>query len=438
MNPLAKELNEIILETNPYIYEMLSKVGKKLFFPKGILSQTAEAKEKAYKFNATIGMATEKEAPMYLPSIMKWINLPPEKSITYAPATGIPELRKLWKEYLYKKNPSLNHKEISLPIVTHAITHGLSVVADIWVDSEDIILLPDKMWGNYRLIFEVRKGAKIVNYPFFEENKKLNIKEFQKTLKDISEKSKKIVIILNFPNNPTGYSPTISEAEHIKEILLEHAEKGTNIVAVIDDAYFGLVYEEGILKESIFSYLACEHPRILSIKLDAATKEDFVWGLRVGFLTYGIRSMKKDPEHIYYALEKKTAGAIRGSISNANHVGQEILLSALKDPHYPKEKEQKFHILKERAEEIKRILSTNSKYTQVWDVYPFNSGYFMCLKIKGVDAEKLRKYLLERYGIGIISLNNTDIRIAFSSLEKGNLPLFFEELFKAILELQTL
>ena len=60
MNPLAEELNQIITSGNEHVYKMLSGVGKDLFFPKGILTQSAEAKEKAHKFNATIGMATEK------------------------------------------------------------------------------------------------------------------------------------------------------------------------------------------------------------------------------------------------------------------------------------------------------------------------------------------------------------------------------------------
>jgi len=414
---------------------MLAEVGKKLFFPKGILSQTAEAKEKAYRFNATIGMATEKGAPMYLPSIMKWINLPPEKSITYAPAFGIPELRKVWKEYIYKKNPSLKGKQISLPVVTHAITHGLSVVADMWIDPEDIIVLPDKMWGNYRLIFEVRKGAKIVTYPFFTEEGKLNVKAFQDTLKEHAREKDKLIIILNFPNNPTGYSPTISEAEQIKEVILNIAESGINIVVVTDDAYFGLVYEDGILKESLFSHLAQQHPRILSIKLDAATKEDFAWGLRVGFLTYAIAS-NHNPQPLYEALEKKSAGAIRGSISNVNHLGQQILLSALKTSGYEKEKEEKFKILKERARKVKTILSTKTYYKEAWESYPFNSGYFMCLKIKKTDAEMLRKYLLDKYGIGVIAINKTDIRIAFSSVEEENIEELFEKIYQAVKELQ--
>lgn len=40
-----------------------------------------------------------------------------------------------------------------------------------------------------------------------------------------------------------------------------------NIVAVTDDAYFGLFFEE-CMKESIFSHLANLHPRILVVKVD--------------------------------------------------------------------------------------------------------------------------------------------------------------------------
>ena len=67
MNPIAEELNEIILNANPNIHEMLSVKGKSLYFPRGILSQGAEAKEKAFKYNATIGIATENGVPMHLP-----------------------------------------------------------------------------------------------------------------------------------------------------------------------------------------------------------------------------------------------------------------------------------------------------------------------------------------------------------------------------------
>ena len=69
MNPLAEQLNQTIKSAAPHVYDMLSDVGRKLFFPKGILSQSAEAKEKAHAINATIGIAKEDDKPMFLPSI---------------------------------------------------------------------------------------------------------------------------------------------------------------------------------------------------------------------------------------------------------------------------------------------------------------------------------------------------------------------------------
>jgi len=39
MNPIAHDLNQIIEKGNSHLMEMLSDVGKNLFFPKGILSR---------------------------------------------------------------------------------------------------------------------------------------------------------------------------------------------------------------------------------------------------------------------------------------------------------------------------------------------------------------------------------------------------------------
>ena len=435
MNPLAAELNEIIKGSNPHIYDMLSEVGKRLFFPKGILTQSAEAREKAYLFNATIGMATEKGDTMYLPSIMNIIQgLSPKDSLTYAPSFGIKELREAWKESLYQKNPSLKGKEISLPVVTNAITHALAVVGDMFVDSGDVLVLPDKMWGNYNMIFSVRRGAKIVNYTLFNENNGFNIEGFNSCLNELSKKYRKIIVVLNFPNNPTGYTISTREADGICEVIAGVAQKGVNIIVFSDDAYFGLFYEEDCLKESIFSRLCGIDERILAIKLDGATKEDYVWGLRVGFITYGVKA-KDDISRLYDALERKTAGDVRGSISNASHLSQTIILNAMRSPNYLMEKREKYDIMKGRAEEVKRVLS-EPKYNEVWDPYPFNSGYFMCLKLKDIDAENLRKYLLDRYGVGLISLGERDLRVAFSCIEKVDIKRLFDTIYKAALEIK--
>ena len=436
MDPIASELNEIIIQANEHVYEMLSNVGKELFFPKGILSQGAEAKEKAHKFNATIGMATEKGRTMHLSSIMAMVKgLAPRQALTYAPSFGIMPLRETWRNALYIKNPSLVGKETSLPVVTHAITHGLSVVSDMWVDPGDVIILPDKMWGNYNLIFSVRRGARIIHYPLFDGQGKFNLEAFEACLQSQAKDRQKIIVILNFPNNPTGYTVSPGEADRIVEIMVKVAQKDTNVLAVTDDAYFGLFYEDDTLKESIFARLIGRDPRLLAIKLDGATKENFVWGLRVGFITYGgfFKGGSKKP---YDALEKKTAGAVRGSISNASHLSQEIVLKSMQSDSYPAEKHEKFLIMKDRAQEVKRVLA-DLKYQEAWDAYPFNSGYFMCLNLKTVEAEPLRVHLLEKYGVGLISLGKTDLRVAFSCLKKENVQELFDTVLQGVKDLES-
>ncbi len=436
MNPLAAELNEIIQKANIHVYEMLSEVGKNLFFPKGILTQSAEAKEKAHKFNATIGMATEKGRTMYLPSVMTMLSgLEPEETLTYAPSFGIPALRKAWKEGLYEKNPSLASSKISLPVVSHAITHGLSVVGDMWVDPSDVLILPDKMWGNYNLIFSVRRGARVVQYALFDNRGRFNLKAFEDCVRGEAKKNKKIIVLLNFPNNPTGYTPHPDEAKSIAQILMDLAHQGTNVLVLTDDAYFGLFFEDDAVKESIFAALVNKHPRLMAIKLDGATKENYVWGLRVGFITYGA-CLPADHEGVYNALERKTAGAVRGSISSASHLSQTLTLRSLKSGSYKAEKEDKFQIMKERALEVKRVLA-QPKYQDAWEAYPFNSGYFMCLKLKTVEAEPLRVHLLNAYGVGLISLGKEDLRVAFSCVEKRDVQELFDIVFQGVKDLRT-
>jgi aspartate/methionine/tyrosine aminotransferase len=436
MNPIAKQLNKDIEKGNPDLLEMMSDVGKKLFFPKGILSQGAEAKEKAHKINATIGIATENGRTMRFDSVMAAINdIRPEESLTYAPSFGIPALRKKWQESIFEKNISLSGKKISLPVVTCGITHGISVFADVWVEPGDVVILPDMMWGNYNLILDVRKGAKISKYSVFTENGEFNLKAFEDKIKEEAGKHKKLIVILNFPHNPSGYTVTEKEGNRIVEILINQAEAGTNIIAVTDDSYFGLFYEEETIKESLFARLCGKNSRLLAVKLDGCTKENFVWGLRVGFISYGCK-VEGDPAPVYEALEKKAAGSVRGSISNASHLSQSIVLRSMLSDEYPAEKEEKFMILKKRAECVKEVL-TDPKYKEAWDVHPFNSGYFMCVRLKTVNAESLRVHLLDKYGVGLISIDDENLRVAFSCVEESDIKELFDIILQGVKDLSA-
>jgi aspartate/methionine/tyrosine aminotransferase len=436
LHPLAQELNERLERAAPEVCAMLSGLGRRLYFPKGILTQSAEAREKASRFNATIGIATEGSDPMHLASIHRHlVEVAPSEAYDYAPAGGRPALRESWREKLLEENPSLAGKHFGLPIVTSALTHGLALAGDLFVDPGDVLLLPDKLWGNYRLNFELRLGARVATFPFYAGSG-FNARGFADSLASHGAEGGKLVVLLNFPNNPTGYTPSEAEGEAIVSALEAQARAGTRVVALIDDAYFGLFYhlEGPSLTESLFARLVGRHPNLLAAKLDGATKELFVWGLRCGFLTFG-PGRADTADEVAAVLDAKVRGDIRAGVSTSPQLSQSLVEKALASASIAEERKEKAELLRARAERVHEIAHL-PRYRESFDVYPFNSGYFMCVKVKGVDAEALRVHLLEQHGVGLIATSPTDLRIAFSCLELEEIEPLFELLHRGLQELR--
>jgi len=424
MDSQAVDLNNTIQEENPAVYELLSNRGKNIFFPKlGILSQSAQAKDK--EINATIGIAKEDNgSPMYLNSLKSQSELPAGSLFPYAPSPGLPDIRKIWKQTQIEKNPSLKNKPFSNPVVTNALTHSLGMAGYLFLEEGDKVIVPDYYWENYDLTFSIAYGSEIQTFPTFDDQRKFNVKGLEA---ELNQGTGKKIIALNFPNNPTGYTPTLSEIQGIKESLLKAAESGQKLVVLIDDAYFGLVFEEGIYQESIFSELCDLHQNLLAVKIDGPTKEDYVWGFRVGFLSFGI---KGGTEALYTALESKAGGAIRGTISNANIIAQSMLVNAWSSDSYQSEKAEKFATLKNRYLTIKKILQNHPEYNEVFEPLPFNSGYFMCIKLIQGDAERVRQKLLNEFSTGVIAFGSL-IRLAFSSTPTDQLEKLFDNVYQA-------
>jgi aspartate/methionine/tyrosine aminotransferase len=434
MNPLAEELNATIEAASPAMFSLLSGLGRELFFPRGILTQTAESREKAYKYDATIGIARHDGQAMHLPVVMDLFRgFTPDEVLDYAPSTGNADLRRRWLADMFEKNPSLRGKEVSLPVVTSGITHGLTITGELFLDPGDVLLTPDKFWGNYNMVFGTRRGAEIRKFPFFSPDGFFNTDGLAGALSGALDEKGKALVLLNFPNNPTGYAVRRSEASNLVEALVSSSGPGREVVVVLDDAYFGLFYDDDCFAESLFGMLAGRSEHLLPVKLDGATKEEYAWGLRVGFITFSAVAQGSGKE-LYSALEKKVGGAIRGNISNCSQLSQSVVLAALDSPEFARQKEEKYSLMRQRALKVKDVLAEPA-YKEVWELYPFNAGYYLCVRLKNVDAEEFRVRLLGHYGIGVIAEGGTDIRVALSCLETDQIADLFDIMYRCATEL---
>ncbi|MBR2317848.1 MAG: aminotransferase class I/II-fold pyridoxal phosphate-dependent enzyme [Spirochaetales bacterium] len=441
MEKEATEINNVLKEASPTFYSVLSNLGKRLYMPKGIIFQSNQSKKHAKSYNASIGIAkenigfsegkgisVENLAPMTLNSIGKYfVGLEQNEIFNYAPQPGLPVLRDYWHEKIVNQNPCLKSKEqISRPVLTGGLTHAISLAAELFTDPGDDLYLADKFWENYSLIFNVKYQVNFVHYKLYKDDYSgFNLESLEETLS--KSKKDKLVLLFNFPNNPTGYTATEEEMDGIRDILVRIAEKGKKIVVLCDDAYYGLFYDKNIYPGSIFSKLAGIHDNIVAVKIDGISKECYAWGFRVGFITFADNFQSADG---YGVMEEKAISGIRSSVSSCSSIAQAVLSHAIKDEDYSKEREEKYRILESRVAKVKQIVY-REEYKSYWDVYPFNSGYFMCLRIKDIPADTVRKHALFRYGLGTIAFDQ-DLRVAFSCISEENLETVFQIIANSI------
>jgi aspartate/methionine/tyrosine aminotransferase len=419
MNELAEGLNRTLAGTAAG--RLLSDLGRRLYFPKGIVAQSAEAARHARRLNATAGMARRGGEALHLGAIRELLpGLDPEEIVAYAPTAGLAELRELWRAELARKNPALAGRQVSLPSVVSGLTHGVSLAADLFADPGQVVLIPEPYWGNYRLIFEERRQARLRPFPLLGADRALNIPGLAEAL--AAAPGERLIVLLNFPQNPTGYSPSREEAAGVLRVLREEAARGRDLLLLLDDAYFGLFYEPDLYPQSLFAEAAGLHENLLAVKIDGATKEELAWGLRVGFVTFGGAGLEADQ---LAALENKLLGAIRSSVSSGSRLSQSLLARALRSPSHGVEIEAATQVLRERYRRSREILA---RLRGPLEPLPFNSGYFLCFELSEGGAEALRLRLLHEHGIGTVSIQDRYLRVAYSTVDTERL----EELYTTI------
>jgi aspartate/methionine/tyrosine aminotransferase len=429
MHLFANELNARLDGTAAG--RLLSGLGRRIYFPKGIIAQSAEAKQTAHADNATLGIAYSGGKPLILSVISdSLLGLKPEETVVYAPTAGVEPVRQAWKSQLLKKNPSLKPGHFSLPVVVPGITAGISYTADLFLDEGQTILSGGPCWDNYSLIFRERRGGELLEIPFFNGGPGLNMEAIGAALREMA-KTGAVRIILNFPNNPSGYSPSRAEGTALTALIREIAEGGADILVFCDDAYYGLFYEEDTIRESLFASLACLHERVLAVKIDGPTKEDYVWGFRMAFVSFGSAGLDAGGMD---ALIKKYMGIIRSSVSCANTSAQYLMLKTMEDPRTAGEKDAHYFMLFNRYRAVKRFIEESGEHPALKPL-PFNSGYFMSFRCEGLDAETLRRELLRRHGIGTIVLEEKYLRVAFAALDEDRIPLVYGTIYQTALDL---
>ena len=151
----------------------------------------------------------------------------------YTANVGIAELREEICNY-YKERFHLEYDWKEDVIVTIGGSEAIDITLRAMLNSGDEVIVPEPAFVCYTPCAKLA-GADVVTIPLKQENEfKLTAQELEAA---ITPKSK--VLVLSFPNNPTGAYMNREELEAIAEVIEKH-----NLYVLSDEIYAELTYSE--------------------------------------------------------------------------------------------------------------------------------------------------------------------------------------------------
>ena len=153
-----------------------------------------------------------------------------EGKTKYTPASGTMELRKAICNKLLKEN-GLSYEPAQI-VVSNGAKHALVNAFMAILNPGDEVIVPAPFWVSYPEMVKIADGVPVVIETKEED-------EFRLTAEQIKEKitDKTKLLVLPYPNNPTGAFMPRKDLEAIAEVL-----KGTDIMVLSDEIYAELTY----------------------------------------------------------------------------------------------------------------------------------------------------------------------------------------------------
>lgn len=184
----------------------------------------------------------------------------------YTANAGLHELREAIREYMVRKF-SLSYDAEDV-IVTVGGSEAIDLAIRALVEPGDEVIIPEPCYVSYDPITTLT-GGKPVPVACLEEN------EFRITAQQIRDAitPKTKILVLGFPNNPTGAVLRHEDLAEIAEVL-----RDTNVTVLSDEIYAELVY--GIRHESIASLPGMKERTVV---VGGFSKTFSMTGWRLGF-----------------------------------------------------------------------------------------------------------------------------------------------------------
>ena len=287
----------------------------------------------------------------------------------YTSNAGLKELREEICNY-QKRHQNIDYNPLNEVIVTVGGSEAIDIGLRAIINAGDEVIIPQPSYVSYEPC-AILAGAKPVTIALKAENEfRLTPEELEAA---ITDKTK--VLILPYPNNPTGAVMGREDLERIADIIIK------NDIYVMSDEIYGALTYNG---EHV-SIASLEGMKERTILIDGFSKAFAMTGWRLGYAC--------GPEHIIKQMTKIHQFAIMCAPTTSQYAAVEAL----------KNGEDDVKAMRQEYNQRRRYLMNAFKEMGLECFEPFGAFYvFPCIKEFGMTSEEFATKFLEEERVAAV------------------------------------
>lgn len=291
----------------------------------------------------------------------------------YTSNKGLTELRDEICSY-YKRRFNVSYKGNENCLVTVGGSEAIDLTMRTLINIGDQVLIPEPSFVCYKPLVEMADGEPVVVETRAEDKFKITPELLEKT---ITPKSK--ILVLPYPNNPTGGIMERSDLEKIAPIIIKH-----NIFVLSDEIYAELTYNG---KQHV-SIAELEGMKERTVVVSGFSKSYSMTGWRLGY--------SLAPKPITDAMTKMHQFGIMSAPTTAQYAAIEALKNGDKD----------ITAMRDEYDMRRRLVVEKFNEMGLTCFEPEGAFYaFPCIKSTGMTSEDFCMELLKSKSVAVVPGN---------------------------------
>ena len=291
----------------------------------------------------------------------------------YTANSGLMELREEICNYM-KRKYDVTYDAKTQVLVSVGGSEAIDAMIRSVVCPGDEVLIPEPCFVCYKPLTVMAGGVPVTIETKEEDDFRLTPEQLKEK---ITDKTK--LLILPFPNNPTGGVMSKSDLEAIAEVL-----KGTDILVLSDEIYAELLYSDE--PHTPFSKIDGMYDR--TVVVNGFSKAFAMTGWRLGYAM--------GPERIIKLMTKVHQYGIMSSPTTSQYAAIEALRSCDEDVER----------MREEYNYRRRVIVDGFRNMGLSCFEPYGAFYvFPCIKRTGMTSEEFCNRLLEEEKVAVVPGN---------------------------------